>query len=363
MSADQATSAPLAFDASRGGGVFGPTIAVDPGFDYYKEHPLPDICRAIRQQGFTAAQLIWTGVTATTSTVLRKYADAMRAADVTPVLRIYPPTDLQLYQDHPEWRQLMLGGADGKFDWRTYLCPNKPEFVKAYCDRVEDIMRDGGFDAIQLAEVWWEQWGGPEETPGKPRAAYACVCDACVKKFRRISGADARDMLTSVSSRWYWRKPENAALYSRWVDFRVQTIQEFAEAIISAARRGHAGANISITYLADARVEADASREYQGIDLNRMVVELKPDIITLEDSWQDWCQPELKPDFVADYARAYRDRIKRLNPGICIMSHADIGSSPASKRSPQWIRAFAAETVKNGFGAPSFYEWSISTLK
>jgi len=363
VAADSSTSMPLAYDTSRGGGVYGPTVAVDPGFEYYDQQPLKDICRAIRQQGFTAAQIVWTGATVTTGSMLRKYSDAMREAGVTPVLCVYPATDLELYQNHPEWRQQMLGGIDGKFDWRTYLCPNKPDFVKAYCDRVEHLMSVGGFDGIQLAEIWWEQWGGPEETQGKPRASYACICDACLKKFRRISGVDARDMLTSVSSKWYWRKPENASLYARWVDFRVQSIQEFAEAIIAAARRGHPGANINVIYLADARVEKNASREYQGMDLDRMVTELKPNIITLEDTWQEWSQAGLKPNFVSDYARAYRSRIKRLGPEVCVMTHADIGSTTESKRSPEWIRAFSEDTVKSGFGAPSFYEWSISTLK
>ena len=45
-----------------------------------------------------------------------------------------------------------------------------------------------------------------------------------------------------------------------------------------------------------------------------------------------------------------------------LMSHADIGSLPASKRSPDWIREFSRATVDSGMGAPSFYEWSISTL-
>ena len=38
------------------------------------------------------------------------------------------------------------------------------------------------------------------------------------------------------------------------------------------------------------------------------------------------------------------------------------GARPESKRSLEWIRQFSVETVKAGFGAPSFYEWHISTM-
>lgn len=354
-----ATTSSLAFDNSRGGGIYGPTIAVDPAFDYYKKHPLPEICADIRKHGFTAAQIIWTKEPPPGEQ--RRIADAFRAAGVAPILRVYPPTDFDLYAEHPEWRQKMIGAPDGKFDWRAYLCPNREDFVSTYTARVARWMREGNYDGIQLAEIWFEQWGGPLDK-GKPRAHYACVCDACVAKFKKIAGVDARDLLTSTSSPWYFQKPENAALYSRWVDFRVETIQEFARGIIEAVKREKPDAAINIAYMGDARVKLDGNTEYQGNDLNRMVSELKPDILTIEDAWQDWTRPKLEPGFVADYAKAYRDRIERLHPGTFVMSHADIGSLPASKRSFEWIKKFSLATVKSGLGAPSFYEWSVSTM-
>lgn len=357
-----ATSVPLAFDMSRGGGVFGPTIAIDPGFEFYKQRPLAQTCRAIHDAGFTCGKVIWTGISATTCTEMRRFSDALRAAGAAPVLCIFPSTDLELYQTHPEWRQRTLDGEDGKQDWRTYCCPNKPAFVEAYGTRITDLMREGHFDGIQLAEIWWEMWGGPEDSPGKPRAKYACVCDACVTKFKALAGVDAREMLTKPESPLYWRKPENSAVYAKWVDFRVQTIQDYGRALIAAARRGNPRATIDVMYLCDARVKLDGSREFHGTDIERMVGEWKPDLLTLQDAWQDWTQPGLKPEFVADYAAAYRDRLQRARPGVYIMSHADIGSLPASKRSAGWIRDFAAATVRSGLGAPSFYEWSVSTL-
>lgn len=357
------TSAPvLAHDTTRGSGVFGPTMVVDPAFDYYRSKPLASIAAKIRNAGFTAAQITDTG--GLTAGQHKELADTFRAAGVSPVLRVYPPTDSRLYRAHPEWHQKMLGGADGKFDWRTYLCPSRPEVVKAYADKVAQSIKVGNYDGVQFAEIWFEQWGGPEEKPGKPRAHYACVCDACLAKFRTITGRDidAREMLTCTTSPLYFRKSANAALYKQWVDMRVDTVQEFAKALVAAARAAKPGIIINNMFLSDARQKLNGSREYQAVDVDRIVRDLHPDIITVQDAWQDWTQADLKPSFIKDYARSYCDRIRKLQPGIYIMSHADIGSLPASRRSAEWIRKFADETVRSGLSAPSYYEWSVSRL-
>lgn len=359
-SQDIVTSAPvIAYDQSRGGGVFGPSVAIDPGFEYYRKHPLADIARDIRNHGFTSARVIYTHKPPTHE--MRPMTDALRGAGVAPVLCVFPPTDFDLYTSHPEWRQKMLGNPDGKYDWRGYLCPNRPEFVSAYSQRVAEMVRDGGFDGVQLAEIWFEQWGGPRDQD-QPRAGYACVCDACTRKFRELTGVDARDMLTSPANPAYFEKPRNKTLYDKWVDFRVQTIQDFGRSIIAAVKQASPKAVINVMFLSDARVRPGGSREFQANDLDRMVAEFKPDILTIQDAWQDWQQAGLGAGFIADYARAYRDRIRKLKPDTFIMTHADIGSSPSSKRSFEWIQQFARTTVDNGLGAPTFYEWSVSTM-
>jgi hypothetical protein len=355
------TTPVLAHDPRRGGGVYGPTIAVDPAFEYYGSKPLAEIAAEIRGRGFTAAQVIDTGFIEEARH--RELADAFRAAGVEPVLRVYPPTDGRLYREHPEWHQEMLGGADGKFDWRTYLCPSRAEVVAAYADKLARNLKAGGYSGVQLAEIWFEQWGGPEEKPGRPRAHYACVCEACLAGFRALSGgADARAMLADPASALYFRKPENAALYRKWVDMRVDTVQAFALALVQAARRTDPRMVANCMFLSDARQELNGAREYQAVDVDRIVTDLRPDIVTVQDAWQDWTRKDLAPGFVKDYAAAYRDRILRLKPDAFLMSHADIGSLPASKRSPDWVVKFAEATVASGMDAPSFYEWSVSEL-
>ena len=353
----------LAYDTSRGGGAYGPSMAVDPCFAYYRRVPLAEVGRRIRQQGFTCVHLVDYGAEGSRPEELKRFAEAFRAEGLSPVLCLYPGTHSRLYRQHPEWRQRMLTGIDGRCDWRTWLCPNRPEFVAAYCDHVREQMSTGGFDGVQLAEIWFENWGGPLRS-GKPNPHYACVCSACVARFKNKAGreVDVRGMLTEPESRWYFKKPENAALYGQWVEMRVETIQDFGRAIINTVRAVQPKACIKVMYMADARVELDGGREYLGNDLDRMVTEWQPDVLTFEDAWQDWLQGGLGAGFVAEYARAYKTRVEKLRPGLFIMSHADIGSRPESKRSVEWIRQFAVETVRAGFGAPAFYEWHVSRL-
>lgn len=361
--ADAQTRAVLAYDTSRGGGAYGPSMAVDPCFGYYRKVPLAELARRIRQHGFTCVHLVDYGAEGSRPEELQRFAAAFRAEGLSPVLCIYPGTHSRLYRQHPEWRQRMLTGIEGKCDWRTWLCPNRPDFVSAYCEHVRQQMLTGGFDGVQLAEIWFENWGGPLRD-GKPNPHYACVCDACLERFRKMAGTEvnAREMLTDSKSRWYFKKPENAALYARWVEMRVQTIQDFGQAIIHTVRAIQSNACVKIMYMADARVELNGGREYLGNDLDRMVKEWQPDVLTFEDAWQDWLHGNLATGFVADYARAYKTRVEKLRPGLFLMSHADIGSRPESKRSVEWIRKFAAETVRAGFGAPAFYEWHVSRL-
>jgi hypothetical protein len=60
---------------------------------------------------------------------------------------------------------------------------------------------------------------------------------------------------------------------------------------------------------------------------------MAPDVMCFQDAWQDWLQKDLKPAFVSDYAKVYKDRLEKIHPGIFLTSHADIGSKPESRRS------------------------------
>lgn len=339
----------------------GPAISVDPAFAFYTQRQWNETLSHIRKSGFLEVQIIDTGTSHTAPEPLHEIVTECRKQGVSPTLKVFPPTDLQMYQAHPEWRQRMLGGSDGRYDWRVFMCLESPEFVEAYCSALEEKVRRHQFYAVQLAEIWLEQWGGPSDGDNV-RKGYACVCHRCVEQFAKATGANAVEMLTSPTSSLYFQRPENQPLYQQWVDFRVDSVTRFAAKVGAAVRRGSPEALLDLMILSDARVEPNKAREYQGIDLEKLLNELKPERVTIQDAWQDWLQPELKPDFIRSYGTSYVPKIRKLLPAAMLCSHADIGSNPASLRSPSWIREFHQESLKAGFHTSTYYEWSISRL-
>ncbi len=359
--AQTSASLPMVYDTSRGGGVYGPTMSVDPGFDFYKHGGRPEIFDAMRKRGITAVRIVDTGWM--DGKAHKELADEVRAAGMAPVLCVFPATHQGLYRMHPEWRQLMLSGVDGKWDWRTYLCPSRPEVRAALAEETVAALEAGGYAGLQMAEPWFEQWGGPEMDDGSPRPGYACVCEACRARFAAVSGGvDAREMLTKKESAHYWRKPANAALYKLWQDTRVEAVTSMTVEIASEVRRASPGTVVNVMVLSDARVEPGKIREYMAIDFERLIKEVQPEILCVQDSWQDWTRKDLKPEFIRDYGKLYAERFRRAKPDLWLMSHLDIGSSAAAKRGWPWIQQFAKESLASGFNCPSFYEWSVSVI-
>ncbi|MFB3897000.1 MAG: hypothetical protein ACE14V_11930 [bacterium] len=343
------------FGFAESKGVFGPTVSIDPLFESYKTKPWIDWAKEIKAYGFTAVHVI-----AVTDIPIEKQQEIVTAfykEGLACIFRLYPTTDFAAYQQHPEWRQQLLNG-ESKYDWRVYLCPNHPDFVKLIAARIEKTIKQVPYDGIQLAEPWFEVWGGPYET-NPARGGYACLCDSCVAKFKKITGINPRDLFDK-QSKYYFTKPENKKLYEQWVSFRVDTITAFSKTLFDTAKRIHPEIKTFGMYLSDCRVKLDAVREYQAQDLELIIDRIKPDAITIEDAWQDWTQPDLSPSFISDYAKAYITRIRnQAKYPIIIQSHADIGSRKDTQRTYRWMRQFSAYSQRGGFDSPTYYEYSI----
>ncbi len=348
----------LPHDTAVTSGVFGPTVCVDPQFAYYSHQSLAETMEKIRAAGFTAVQVIDTG--RLSPETHRKWAECAHSLGLAAVLRIYPPTDLEIYESHPEWRQRMLGGAEGRFDWRVYVCPREPAALDALCDKLATTLQAASYDGVQLAECWFEQWGGPEIAPGQPRPHYACVCERCLQAFRDQTGLDAREMLTNPASPYYWRRAGvGADAYAVWVQQRVDAVSSMTLRLVQAARRVSPRIVVNLMVLSDATVEPGKTREYQGVDWQALLTSVQPEILTIQDAWQDWTRADLPPTFIREYGKAYCGTAKRLLPQVFLMTHADVGSLPASRRSSSWVAEFQQESIRSGFDAASFYEWSI----
>jgi len=336
-------------------GLAGPSISIDPLFQFYQEREWGETARLVQGEGYTNAVIVLTRVLPDAEH--RRIVGAFHDAGLQCTLRINPPTDFEAYEEHPEWRQRMLDGSS-RHDWRVYLCPNEEEFAEYYCSKVARVLGAAAYDALLISELWFEVWGGPY--PGNPsRGKYACLCDACARAFQKRAGTYPQELFDE-SSPSYFEKPGNASLYQAWCDFRVESINAFGGRIAEAAREARPGLIIGYMYLSDCTVEPGKTREYQAQDLEGALGATGAEIAVIQDAWQDWTQQALSPDFVRAYAEAYLSRARAGHPGRVVQIHADIGSLSLMRRSGLWMRRLSAQARLSGFDSPMYYEFSLN---
>jgi len=327
------------------------SMAVDPSFDFYKTKSWGEWGDEILKLGFTAVHIII--VADISLDEQNQMVQAFHERKMACVLRIYPTTDFDAYYQHPEWRQKMLDGSS-QYDWRVYICPNSTAFTDHACSDVQKILQAVPYDAIELAEPWFEVWGGPYAT-NPNRGKYACVCDNCTRLFKEKTGVAPLDFLNNPDT----LNTTNAEIYEKWQDFRVDSILQFCKRLFDTAKATRPGIRIIHMHLSDCTVEPGKSREYQAQDLDAALKFLKPDILIIEDAWQDWTQPNLQPDFVRTYAEAYVARSRAILPNLVMKAHADIGSLKTSQRNLTWMSQFGEEARAGGFNSVIFYEYSL----
>ncbi|GEM_PF-495100 len=336
----------------------GPWIAVDPVFDFYDNIDWKEFALSVRDKGYMGAQIIsiWANPTIAEQA---KIVEAFHEAGLKAILRMYPSTDLAAYQQNPDWRQKMLDGSSSH-DWRVYLCPNSDEFTAHQADRVQSIMQEVPYDAIELAENWFEVWGGPY--PDNPNSdKYACICDNCRDKFMEDSPVDPVDLFDPESED-YFLKEENEPIYEQWVQFRIDSLISFADTLYDAAKNTRPEVQTVHMHLSDCTVEPGKSAEYQGQDLEAAVSSLQPDVVIIQDAWQDWIQADLPPDFVEEYGNYYVDKVREIKPEVSLIVHADIGSQDQMRRSFEWMRRMNTHARQAGFNGSAFYEFSVGNF-
>ncbi|QDP95376.1 hypothetical protein FOE78_05115 [Microlunatus elymi] len=335
-------------------GFLGPSTFLDPALSTYDypDRRWSTIAARIRDQGFTAIHLIILDFDKDYTEIV----DALHALGLQVSLTIFPTTNVDAYNQHPNWRQVSLGG-DGAYSWRVYLSPTNNDFVSWLHRQVSALMSRYAFDGLTLDEPWYEVWGGPyRDNP--EHAHYMDVRESARDAFRRQHGFDPLTKIFSKDDEGvYYLTPEmkDSAEYQQWVQFRIATINNFMRGIADAARAVRS-IDVFLTYVADVRVPGGAGKspEYQAQDIPAMQNVVPPQGMIIETAWQDWLQPDLDPSYVLDYTKAY---VPQLEPGVLGLGQPDIGS--VVQRDMAWVKEFSADCWTGGFGGYVIYEWSI----
>lgn len=104
-------------------------------------------------------------------------------------------------------------------------------------------------------------------------------------------------------------------------------------------------------------------REHFGLDMIRLASEVKPDILYIQTSAQDWGDPTLSPQYLKDYEYIV-DALKSANPEIRLGVQADIASlsfhdDSVPKRDGEWWNEFMELSNAVGYFTNTAYEYTF----
>ena len=107
--------------------------------------------------------------------------------------------------------------------------------------------------------------------------------------------------------------------------------------------------------------EIDEIREHFGLDMLRIAQDVKPDILYIQTSAQDWSDPTLSPEYLHGYNHIV-EAIKEINKDIKLGVQADIASlsfhnDTVPKRDGQWWKEYMDLSLSIGYHTNTAYEY------
>jgi hypothetical protein len=258
------------------------------------------------------------------------------------------------------WEKWKLVTKDPKYpmDSFVHFCENDPDFRKYKQERVvEALLTNPVCEAIDLAKPMLPCWKGPDE-PG-----YGCLCDRCRGKFLK-EHPEETDIpnFTDPASPNHWKTDHE--LYRKWVDFRVNTVNEFVDYIVNGPggiRERCPKVKVVTWTLGCQNLPGGVAleREWEGLDAAAMVERVKPDAHCLQTNWPDWANPGLPADYVKNY-KPFLDGIRAVNARLPVIAYANSGSTRDGRRSFEWLDEFDKSAKDTGFIQTFDYQYSES---
>jgi hypothetical protein len=118
------------------------------------------------------------------------------------------------FRAHPD--QAMIDMETGKpayyEEYETYMmCPNNPDFRRAYLGRIEELLKETGFDGLMVDETEW-----------LPPKWSICGCKYCREKFKKETGYE----VPQINEADVWGNFDNPR-WRAWIDFRIRSMGDF----------------------------------------------------------------------------------------------------------------------------------------
>jgi hypothetical protein len=304
-----------------------PCTQVDPAFAWFTERSAESLAEELWAKGYRGVRFTVTNRAAVRADLVTEcHSLGLKAILVTFGNGVYSTADLP-----PGWERWKMRTRNPEASaGYTYLCLNNPEYLKWKQQDVRWMIRQGGFDAVEVCEPFWPAHSGPEAE------LYGCLCDTCLARFRSETGMDAPEFSDSASPR-FWKT--DTKRYARWVDARAGWLGAFLDSLFNGKdgiRKACPGVETAVWGIASRPAGPRTMREWEGVDGKEIVQRCKPDAYVVQTDWPDWTDAGLPADYVLSY-RPYIDAAKSGDGQIPVLIQTDSGSQTPMRRTLAWL--------------------------
>lgn len=226
------------------------------------------------------------------------------------------------------------------------------DFVDWQVKRTKRILENYDFVGVEYAESYFPEWKTIQSD-----GFYGDISLFARTKF-------TKEFLGLEEDAYPFDKIRNdAELYKKWQDFRVDAVVNFNHKIkdaVKTTKKETLFASWGIGIRGGSLAEL---REHFALDMPRIAKEVAPDVLFVQTAAQDWGDTSLPSNYVREYEYV-RQAIVAANPNVKIAIQADIASlsyhnKEVEKRVPTWWLEFMKESTKMSYYTNTAYEYGF----
>ena len=227
-----------------------------------------------------------------------------------------------------------------------------PDFVAWQVNRVRNFINNyPDLVGIEFAESYFPEWKTLQNN-----GFYGDVSPFALNKF-------SKDYLNESNVYSFNDIRNNPTLYNKWVTFRADAVTNFNMEIKKAIKAANPKVLFASWGMGIRNGSLKELKEHFGLDMEKIVSDVKPDVFFIQTSSQDWSDESLDPSYYKSYDYVF-NALKKANSTIKIGIQADIASHSyhnpsARKRNGVWWKNFMDAVTNHGYYTNTSYEYTF----
>ncbi len=330
----------------------GKAIQFDPAFPYYKNRTAESIADEISLTGCNSVHYTVVNENDINADII----SAFHERGIAVWLLVFGNGTYSTQNFPSNWRDWQMELVKpSSIDSYTFFSLFNKDYINWKKENLARIVSTYKFDGIGIIESFFPEWNGLNS------GVYGDVGPNAIKAFKKEYNLDIPDFYNPSSANYYTK---NTDTYNKWIQFRVDAVNNFLNEIFNGkggVREARPEIIVATWSLGvDAPDAISRLREYQGIDANKMISAVKPDVHFLQTHWVDWMksEDELQPDYIKKYHSFY-NQARKSSSNIPIGVQADFGSLESVFKSPNWQKEYDLATKKHGYTLWTGYEYHV----